>query len=587
LEKWLQKTLNIIESMPLEDVGAKTDAIASFKSLEARQLSPEFRLAMVGEFSRGKSCLINRLLAREELLPVSAAPTAAILTSIVAGTPEQIVINSDTDSQEVRSLSPTVWDDILATQESAEDGEIATRVRIAVDEAWLRSLDVELIDTPGAGDLSDRRAAVVFELLSQCDAAVLVISATSPFSLTEAAFLEQEVIGRHIPRIIVVVTKLDAIALAERASVLTTIEERVAQVSPAIQVLPTYPVDNNATEAEVLDNLKTQIAELVDRGERRHYRTKQVAAQLADYLNLVGKLGEAAISSIRLSCPERKQAVLQAQDRLVQSKLKWENLNLELERQRLECEHSLKQKISSTKTQLLEVLRLELSQSAQPKTWWEKDLPMRLRRELIALARKSESWLAETIAKDFTWLRSEITRLFSVSAPKQKKPSLEEIDMTFVMTQLKLSNTGRDRFFSRIGSSAAAVCGYVLAGPVAVVVGTSVWLVSERIIKRQAQVQRQLLAEELQRTVEFTFAEYSNSACKRLRQLYDDLAQDIYKQQSAWQSTINTALATGSSKDEKAWQQTTELAIALEREIATAIGKKIETKELIGLGIGK
>jgi GTPase SAR1 family protein len=586
LDKWLQKTLNIVESMPLEDVGAKMGAIASLKSLEERQLSPEFRLAMVGEFSRGKSCLINRLLEREELLPVSAAPTAAILTSVVAGTQEQIVVSSEANSQEVRSLSPTVWDEILATQENIDEGEISTRVSITVDEAWLRALDVELIDTPGAGDLSEQRAAVVFDLLSQCDAAVLVISATSPFSLTEAAFLEQEVIGRHIPRVIVMVTKLDTIALAERKSVLATIRERVAQVSSAIQVLPTYPLDDSTTEAEILADLKTRIAELVAPEERRQCRNQQVAAQLADCLSKVETIGEAAIASIRLSCPEREQAVLQAQDRLLQAKLKWENLHLELERQRLECEQTLKQKISYAKTQLVEVLKLELSQTAQPKTWWEKELPMRLRRELITLARKSESWLVETISKDFVWLRSEIARLFSVSAPELNKPSLEQIDMTFVMTQLKLSNTGRDRLFSKIGSSAAAVCGYVLAGPVAIVVGTSVWLVSERIIKRQTQIQRQLLAEELQRTVDFTFAEYANAACKRLQELYSDLAQDIYKQQSAWQTTITTALATGSSEDEKAWQQLTDRAIVLKQEITAALGKRVESKEPIRLGVG-
>lgn len=569
LDAWIRQTLMLIESMPLEDVGTRMQLITLLRTLEERRRSPEFRLAIVGEFSRGKSCLINRLLAREELLPVSAAPTRAILTSIVAGTEEQMIISYDADDREVRPLAPAVWDDIL-TQQHLDDQEISTHVCITLDDQWLRSLDVELIDTPGAGDLNQHSAAVVFDLLSLCDAAVLAVSATSPFSLTEAAFLEQEVIGRRIPRVLVTVTKLDTIPIAERESVLATIRARVAKISPAIPVMPSYPVADT-TEVEVLSNLKTEISKLVDRSDRTRWRNRQIAAQIADCLTQIGKIGTTAIASIRLSHPEREQAYRQAQNQLRQADLKWENLCVELERRRLENDHTIQQRILQAKTQLLEVLKIELSQAAQPKTWWERDLPMRLRRELITLARKSEDFLLEAVSRDFNWLHSEIARIFSVSVSDQNSPNWQQLEMIPALAQLKLTNTGRDRVLARIGSSAAAVCGYVLAGPVGIVLSTSVWLVGERILNRQAQTQRQLLAEELERCADNTFENYSTSVGDRLRQLYNDLAQDIYKRQSTWQSTINTALATGSSDQERAWQQMSESATGLEQEILTTL----------------
>lgn len=572
LDVWIRQTLTLIETMPLEDVGTQMQLITLLRSLEERWRSEQFRLAIVGEFSRGKSCLINRLLAREELLPVSAVPTRAILTSIVAGTNEQMIISYNADDRQVRPLDPAVWDDILTTQQHLDDQEISTHVCITIDDQWLRSLDVELIDTPGAGDLNEHSAAVVFDLLSLCDAAVLAVSATSPFSLTEAAFLEQEVIGRRIPRVLAIVTKLDTIALAERESVLATIRARVAKISPAIPVLPSYPVDDT-TEAEVLSNLKTEISKLVDLKDRIHWRNRQVAAQIADCLTQIGKIGTTAIASIRLSHPEREQAYRQAQNQLRQADLKWENLCLELERRRLQNDRTIQQRILQAKTQLLEVLKIELNQAAQPKTWWERDLPMRLRRELITLARKSEDFLSEAIALDFNWLHNEIARIFSRSVSDQNTPNWQQLEMTPALAQLKLTNTGRDRILTRIGSSAAAVCGYVLAGPVGIVLSTSVWLVGERILNRQAQTQRQLLAEELERCADSTFENYSTSVGDRLRQLYNDLAQDIYKRQSTWQSTINTALVTGSSEDEKAWQQTIDTATRLEQEILTTLNQ--------------
>lgn len=51
---------------------------------------------------------------------------------------------------------------------------------------WLQALDAELIiDTPGVEDLSERRAAFTFDVLSQRDAVVLLTNATIPFSRTE------------------------------------------------------------------------------------------------------------------------------------------------------------------------------------------------------------------------------------------------------------------------------------------------------------------------------------------------------------------------------------------------------------------
>lgn len=569
LDSWLRQTQVLAESMPLEDVRVKTQLITLLKKLEQRRQLPGFRLAIVGEFSRGKSCLINRLLEREDLLPVSAAPTKAILTSIVAGAEDQMKVSFDRDNHEVRSLSPSAWEDLLATDDhNSSDRDIIAEVRMSVDQPWLRSLDVELLDTPGAGDLNQRRAAIVFDLLSQCDAAVLVVSATIPFSLTEAAFLEQEVIGRHVPRILVVVSKLDTIPMHERESIFATVRARVAKISPAIPVLPSYPVDSNSTEADVLSTLRTEIAALV-KSDRRQARNRQVAGQLRDCLNQICKIGSLAISSQRMSS-SGEEVFSGAQKQLRQADLKWENLHIELERLRLKRDRTLQQRIMQAKTELLEVLNTELSQASQPKTWWERDLPVRLRRELIALARKSEDFLIEAIAEDFAWLQREISRVFATDLSEKNAPSWEKLEITPELAQIDLANTQREQILTRIGSSAAAVCGYVLAGPVGIILSTSVWLVGEQILARKVETQRQLLSGELGRTVNSTFENYCDSVCDRLRQLYNNLASDTHDRQSAWQSVMNAALETSNSETNQTWQQLIKQATALNQEISTA-----------------
>ena len=163
------------------------DVITKLTELDVRWQLPGFRLAFVGEFSRGKSTLINRLLGRD-LLPIGARPTTGTLISIVAGETEKMEICPPDKGWEVREMEESSWTDLLASEQNETDQEKLTRVRLTLDHPWLKAIDVELIDTPGAGDLNSNRTALLSDLLSRCDAAVILVSATLPFSITEASF---------------------------------------------------------------------------------------------------------------------------------------------------------------------------------------------------------------------------------------------------------------------------------------------------------------------------------------------------------------------------------------------------------------
>lgn len=60
------------------------DGAAQLEELADRVQAGVFRVLVLGEFKRGKSTLINRLLGMEAL-PVGAAPTTAVLTHVRYG----------------------------------------------------------------------------------------------------------------------------------------------------------------------------------------------------------------------------------------------------------------------------------------------------------------------------------------------------------------------------------------------------------------------------------------------------------------------------------------------------------------------
>lgn len=575
LSHWFNQCSELAHSLSKENQELGEHIVTGLSTIDKRRLLPGFRLAFVGEFSRGKSYLINRLLNRN-IVPEGALPTTATLTSIVAGLEEKMEIRTG-GKIEIRSLEETSWQDLLATDEAGSDQEIFAGVRISLNHEWLRFLDIEIIDTPGAGDLSERRANLVSDILNQCDAAVLLVSATSPFSMTEAAFLEQEVIGRHVPRIMVTISKLDLINANERGKLIDNITHKIQQISPHIPVISTYPIDDNLqSENDCLTAIITEIESLVNQGERRIWRSRQVSQQLIDWLNQLIEISQDMISSIHLNIEEKKQYLRQARNDIDRANITWDNLQLELEQRRLQRNKQIYQTLTANKEEMLENLQFELQRTPDLKLWWERDLPFRLRRELTILSRKSESFLLKFLGQDVEWLQNEVARIFNTHLKQQVFTPLENTGVEFQLEDQNITDLQKYRLFTRIGSTAAMIAGSILGGPIGMAASTGVLLfseLSEQYLSQELETQRELLSEELNRVVDISIDEYSQKISQRLRQLYQRIIDDMETEQATWKSAKKAALNVDlfSNTDEHNLQEIIQKSLILQQQITAAL----------------
>lgn len=572
LSHWFNQCSELAHSLSKENQELGEHIVTGLSTIDKRRLLPGFRLAFVGEFSRGKSYLINRLLNRN-IVPEGALPTTATLTSIVAGLEEKMEIRTG-GKIEIRSLEETSWQDLLATDEAGSDQEIFAGVRISLNHEWLRFLDIEIIDTPGAGDLSERRANLVSDILNQCDAAVLLVSATSPFSMTEAAFLEQEVIGRHVPRIMVTISKLDLINANERGKLIDNITHKIQQISPHIPVISTYPIDDNLqSENDCLTAIITEIESLVNQGERRIWRSRQVSQQLIDWLNQLIEISQDMISSIHLNIEEKKQYLRQARNDIDRANITWDNLQLELEQRRLQRNKQIYQTLTANKEEMLENLQFELQRTPDLKLWWERDLPFRLRRELTILSRKSESFLLKFLGQDVEWLQNEVARIFNTHLKQQVFTPLENTGVEFQLEHQNITDLQKYRLFTRIGSTAAMIVGSILGGPIGMAASTGVLLFSEQYLSQELETQRELLSEELNRVVDISIDEYSQQISQRLRQLYQRIIDDMETEQATWKSAKKAALNVDlfSNTDEHNLQEIIQKSLILQQQITAAL----------------
>ncbi|MGZ6388491.1 MAG: dynamin family protein [Ktedonobacterales bacterium] len=551
--------------------------VAAFQLLDARRQLPGFRLAFVGEFNRGKSTLINRLLGRA-VLPIGVTPTTATITSIVAGSEERMDITFPGGRRESRLLDSAVWRDLVAkdaAQSQAHD--TFPQVRVTLENAWLRSLGAELLDTPGAGDLNERRAALVFDALSQSDAAIFLISAFAPFSMTEQAFLEREVLGKRVTRVGVVLSHLDTVPLEERAQVLDAARARVAQVAPQLALLPSRAVTSNGDGQAELEQVRAMIASLARSSDRQAWRSQQIAGRIVDYLSEVATVCETSATAARMSAEQREEALRRAQNAQREMRLRWDSVELELDQRRIAVENDLRRRIASARDDLLRTLEHGLRRSPNPKVWWEEDLPFYLYRELGNIGRGCESLVITSLARDTDWLRATMAnlagqRLRDIAPPQSVAPTIAPEKPR----PLPLADMQRVRFLSRVGSGAATIATYLLMGPVGIAVSVGSGLVSEQIINNRVEAQRQIVSRQLEARVSRALEAYTQEIFQRLRVFYTQFATDLRNEQTTALNSVGAAIAASvtaspSSPDENIWRTLAAEVVALQREIASAL----------------
>lgn len=190
------------------------------KNLEFRR----FRVAVVGEFNRGKTSFVNALLGKE-ILPADYMPTTATINRITYGdTPSAYVLLKSGEKEYVQISELAGY----ITKLSASALETALTIEEAVVQypsLFCRN-GVDLLDTPGMNDEQSMNQITVSRL-EDIDLAIIAVDASMPFSMTERAFTIQLLESPQICQIIVVITKIDMIRQSEQQKLIDFMIDRI------------------------------------------------------------------------------------------------------------------------------------------------------------------------------------------------------------------------------------------------------------------------------------------------------------------------------------------------------------------------
>jgi len=218
-----------------------SDGRAELASLRSRLEAGQFRLAVLGQFKRGKSTLLNALLG-EKLLPTDILPVTAIPTFISAAEKVEVNISFDTEL-ELLHFSPSSGQSLgdFLTEYVTEAGNPnnqrnVKRVEIGHPAEMLKQ-GVVLIDTPGIGSTHKHNTEVAYQVLPECDAALFLVSPDPPITEIELDYLKE--IHKRLPRTFFLLNKVDFLDEKETVASMRFLADQLTPLCDgAPQVLP-------------------------------------------------------------------------------------------------------------------------------------------------------------------------------------------------------------------------------------------------------------------------------------------------------------------------------------------------------------
>jgi ribosome biogenesis GTPase A len=261
----------------LSGSGADT-LVRGLEELRDRLVAERLQLAVLGQFKRGKSTLLNALLGME-LLPMGVLPLTAIPTYLEgADAPALTIFYEDGRKEDVEGIDRVeqVRMHLLGLVTEAanpRNRKGLARVSVQIASPFLRG-GVVLIDTPGVGSTLQHNTSTAESTLASCDAALFVVSPDPPITEVEVNYLAR--IRPMVGRIVVILNKVDLLGSEETDAVQAFLRRTLADQAgmPDVQIFSVSArsalqgkVSGDATliDGSGLPALETYLAEFLAR----------------------------------------------------------------------------------------------------------------------------------------------------------------------------------------------------------------------------------------------------------------------------------------------------------------------------------
>ena len=238
------------------------------KKLASRLEKREVTIAVIGQFKRGKTTLVNSILG-EKLLPVGIVPITAAVTRIQYGQHSSKVhfLNGLSEDVPVDSLH-----EYISEQENHNNQRQVAEVSINTEAEFLRD-GLVLVDTPGVGSVHENNSRSAYDFARESDGVIFLLSVDSPINQIEVDFLKS--VRRYAGKFYFAVNKVDTVDeedLNEYISYCTTLLKDIMEIDESeLKLIPVSAKRNRGVEIltdNIREDLLTKASEIMTESVR-------------------------------------------------------------------------------------------------------------------------------------------------------------------------------------------------------------------------------------------------------------------------------------------------------------------------------
>lgn len=282
----LNRVIEIAESLEQKSIAERLRAIEE----RAQNPSAQLILPLIGEFSAGKTSLINAL-TDSKVLEIASLPTTATLYQIIFGAPENKAVALSAEGEEVELQLDALKNDELKKYPTVTLFDTSTKV----------PKDIIFVDTPGLSSPDPKHREVLTSILPQVDAILLTVDANQAVTRSLIDFVKSMRLAEK--PIYLILNKIDTKSSSELQDLKRGIARDVDLPIDSLVCASAYA--NNISELQQLltkiQAEKTQIIAKVDA-----LRTKELIGELRSFI------AEVLRSS---SSPKELKEAVRAQER--------------------------------------------------------------------------------------------------------------------------------------------------------------------------------------------------------------------------------------------------------------------------------
>ena len=282
----LNRVIEIAEALEQKSIAERLRAIEE----RAQNPSAQLILPLIGEFSAGKTSLINAL-TDSKVLEIASLPTTATLYQIIFGAPENKAVALSAEGEEVELQLDALKNDELKKYPTVTLFDTSTKV----------PKDIIFVDTPGLSSPDPKHREVLTSILPRVDAILLTVDANQAVTRSLIDFVKSMRLAEK--PIYLILNKIDTKSPSELQDLKRGIARDVDLPIDSLICASAYA--NNISELQQLltkiQAEKTQIIAKVDA-----LRTKELVGELRSFI------AEVLRSS---SSPKELKEAVRAQER--------------------------------------------------------------------------------------------------------------------------------------------------------------------------------------------------------------------------------------------------------------------------------